>query len=281
MCLKKNINIASFNAENFYLLLDSAYCREELDALSDEAYMSMNHSVFNPNKSREKIHQIANIILEHDFDIVGLCEIGGLETLNNFNRLYLHNAYDCYLHQENSRRGIFVGALVKKGKFTGVVAENLPGPFARNLLRLTLTGGGRTLTVYVVHLKSQLGDDFGISQRLAEIQFLVRTVERRRCVVMGDFNGIAVRGSAQFEYEPFLELPFRDVLEDRRIPLSERFTHYYFSPVPSFTQLDYIFCSRDITVKAAGVVRGIIPLNSEQRRRLPSDHLFIHALLRV
>jgi endonuclease/exonuclease/phosphatase family metal-dependent hydrolase len=275
-----SLHVASFNAENFYLLLDADYSREELEALSGRDYLAMNASIFNPNKEREKIAQIARIILERDFDLVGLCEVGGMESLEAFNRLYLEDRYDCYLHEENSRRGIFVGALAKKGRFPGCRAFNLPGAFSRNLLRLDLGPEGGGLAVLVVHLKSQHGADRGLEQRIREVERLREQAPTRNSVVMGDFNGILIRGEHQFEYGPFLELPYRDVLEAVGIPPDERRTHYHFGPKPNFTQLDYIFCTEDIEVLDAGIIEGEIPVNRAQRALLPSDHLFIRAEIR-
>lgn len=237
----------------------------------------MNPSIYNPNKPRDKIASIARTILDRDYDLVGLCEIGGMESLANFNRIYLSGRYDCYLHEENSRRGIYVGALVRKGLFSRVEAESMPGTFSRNLLRLGLGWRGTDLEVYVVHLKSQYGEDHGIAQRMREVELLSSIVRSRNCIVMGDFNGILIRGEAQFEYGPFLALPFRDVLEAAGVPSERRWTHYHFTPRPNFAQLDYIFCSDDVKVEAGRVVEGAIPLNRAQRDRLPSDHLFIEA----
>jgi endonuclease/exonuclease/phosphatase family metal-dependent hydrolase len=279
--VKSELSIASFNAENFSLLLDRPYTRDELEALDDEAYRGMNSSIYNPNKERHKIAEIGRTILEADLDLVGLCEVGGMETLSAFNRLYLGGRYDPYLHEENSKRGIFVGALVKRGRFPWVRAANMPGAFARNLLKLSLGLDEGGLEVFVVHLKSQFGQDRGIEHRMKEIDRLCSLVRPRKCIVMGDFNGIAIRGEAQFEYEPFLALPFRDVLEAVGVPADQRRTHYHFAPEPHFTQLDYIFCSHDIHVVDAGVVEGEIPLNRSQRNYLPSDHLMIRATVRV
>jgi endonuclease/exonuclease/phosphatase family metal-dependent hydrolase len=273
----RRLRVAAFNAENFYLLLDRAYGREELEALDEEAYLAMNSSIFNANKERGKIADIARIILERDYDLVGLCEIGGMESLENFNRIHLEGRYDCFLHEENSRRGIYAGALAKKGAFSRVRARAMPGAFSRNLLRLRIDRGGPELEVFVVHLKSQYGDDRGIAQRLREVELLASLVRTRNCLVMGDFNGILIPGEAQFEYEAFLALPFRDVLEAVGVPPSERRTHYHFGPEPNFAQLDYIFCSFDVQVFSASVVEESIPLNRAQRSLLPSDHIFIEA----
>ncbi len=275
------IHAASFNAENFSLLLDRPLTRDELEALDDEAYRAMNASIYNPNKERHKIAEVARLILTEDFDVVGLCEIGGMETLTAFNRLYLGDRYLAYLHEENSRRGIFVGALVKRGRFSWVKAVNMPGSFARNLLKLSLGLDEGGLEIFIVHLKSQFGRDRGIEHRMKEIERLCALVRPLRCVVMGDFNGIAIRGEAQFEYEPFLALPFRDVLEAVGVPVEQRRTHYHFAPEPHFTQLDYIFCSPDIEVLSAGVLEDQIPLNRVHRNHLPSDHLMIWAKLQV
>jgi endonuclease/exonuclease/phosphatase family metal-dependent hydrolase len=274
------LRIASFNAENFYLLLDRDYSREELDALDERTYLAMNPSIYNPNKNRAKIAEIARVILENDFDLVGLCEVGGMQTLDAFNRLYLDDGYDAYLYEENSNRGIFVGALVKKGRFPGAAASNVPGIFSRNLLKLELGPEGGYLEVFVLHLKSQHGDDGGIDRRLDEINRLCSVVRRKKCVVMGDFNGILIRGMHQFEYERFLELPFYDVLAAVGIPPGQRHTHYYFGNGKHFSQLDYIFCTHDIEVLDAGVLEDNIPQNRMERDRLPSDHAFIRAAIR-
>jgi len=274
------LHIASFNAENFYLLLDRLLDREELDALGEADYLAMNASIYNPNKERSKIAEIARIILEEDFDLVGLCEVGGMETLSAFNRLYLDGRYECRLHEESSTRGIFVGALLKKGRFPAARARNMGGSFSRNLLRLDLGREGGSLAVFVVHLKSQHGADRGIEQRIREIIRLCALVRTRNCVIMGDFNGIAIRGEQQFEYDPILALPFRDVLEAVGIPPEKRRTHYYFGGrSANFAQLDYIFCSNDIAVIDAAVIEGEIPINRAQRDCLPSDHLFLRATI--
>lgn len=279
--MSHTLKIASFNAENFYLLLDRPLSRDELDALGGTAYRAMNPSIWNPNKDRAKIAAIADTILENDFDLVGMCEVGGLETLENFNALYLGGRYDCYLHEENSTRGIYAGALLKKGRFPGASARNVPGEFSRNLLRLELGEEGGRLEIFVVHLKSQRGDDNGIDFRINEVNRLASLVRRERCIVMGDFNGILIRGMHQFEYEPFLALPLCDVLAAVGIPPLERRTHYWFGNGTKFSQLDYIFCTHDIHVIDAGVIEDNIPHNREEREKLPSDHAFIRATIEL
>ena len=266
--------------------MDRDYGRAELEALDEAAYRGMNASIYNPNKARSKIAEIADTILEHDFDLVGLCEVGGMETLENFNRLYLESRYDCYLHEENSSRGIYVGALAKKGRFPALRASNAAGrfssrEFSRNLLKLELGDEGGGLEVFVLHLKSQYGDDHGLDRRIEEVDQLCSLLRHKKSIVMGDFNGVLIRGMHQFEYERFLELPFYDVLAAVGIPPEKRRTHYYFGKGAHFSQLDYIFCTHDIEVLDAEVLEEAIPRNRQERNRLPSDHLFIRAVVEV
>jgi endonuclease/exonuclease/phosphatase family metal-dependent hydrolase len=241
----------------------------------------MAASIYNFNKSRSKIAEIARTILEYDFDLVGLCEVGGLETLENFNRLFLDDRYDCVLHEENSVRGIYVGALLKRDRFPNAAAASVGGAFSRNLLRLDLGPEGGDLEVFVLHLKSQRGDDWGIDRRMEEIERVASLVRTKKCIVMGDFNGVLIRGMHQFEYDRFLDLPFCDVLAAVGVPPEKRRTHYYFGNGATFSQLDYIFCTHDIEIVDAGVVEDEIPRNRQERNRLPSDHLFIRATVEL
>jgi endonuclease/exonuclease/phosphatase family metal-dependent hydrolase len=274
------LKIATFNAENFYLLLDRDYSPAEFAALDDDQVQAMNASIYNPNKNLENIATIARTIRAHDFDFVAMVEVGGLETLRNFNRYYLDQRYDCFLHEENSRRGIFVGALVKKGRFHRVRARNVGGSFSRNLLELRLHLGPVELRFYVLHLKSHFGLENGIEIRRQEVEQLCRILPSRHCVVMGDFNGILIPGQHQFEFEPFLALPFRDVLEAMGVPPEERITHYFFAPEPHFNQLDYIFCSNDMQILDAAILTEFVPATREERLWLPSDHCFLTARIR-
>ncbi len=279
--MAQRLSIASFNAENFYLLTDRQYRRAELDGLDEAAYRAMNVSIYNPNKPRSKIAEMARMIREWDFDLVGLCEVGGLETLENFNRLYLDGRYECRLYEENSSRGIYVGALVKKGRFPGFRASNVPGDFSRNILRLDLGKEAGGLRVYVLHLKSQRGDDRGIDRRLQEVGRLACLVRTHKCIVMGDFNGVLIRGQHQFEFEAFLELPLYDVLAAVGVPPGQRRTYHYFGDGARASQLDYIFCTRDIEVLEAEVLEDQVPRSRSERDRLPSDHLLLRAVVEI
>ncbi len=67
-----------------------------------------------PNKPLWKIRAIAKQILSLQPDIVGLCEVGGPESLERFNQLFLEGGYRVFCVEGNSDRGIDVGYLVRE-----------------------------------------------------------------------------------------------------------------------------------------------------------------------
>jgi exonuclease III len=101
------------NAENLFLLSDSPLEESHLD-LEPHRWSALSTSVFE-NKPVEKCKSLAKIITENQSDIVMLCEVGGFESLANFNRLFLKDQYSPILIEGNSDRHIDVGFLVRKG----------------------------------------------------------------------------------------------------------------------------------------------------------------------
>jgi endonuclease/exonuclease/phosphatase family metal-dependent hydrolase len=279
--VSERLRIATYNLQDFFLLLDRDYGLKEFEALSPERLRALSYSIYAPNKPKAKLAAIADQVRRMRPDVLGVIEVGGMESLRNFNRYYLGGDYDCYLHEENSRRGIYAGALVRRGRFDSVEARSVRGRFSRNLLELNLRAGRESLRVYVLHLKSHRGTELGIEERVAEVRQLASILPREGCVVMGDFNGILVPGQAQFEFEPLLDLPLRDVLEARGAPRESRFTHFYFAPEPRFNQLDYILCTNDIEVLRAKALVDFVPMTRGERDHLPSDHVPLFAQLRL
>jgi len=76
----------------------------------------LNQSSFDiPRKSEEKTKWLSDVIKDIDPDIALLIEVGGLESLNEFNRDYLDHRYKTSLIRGNSSRGIDIGYLIKPG----------------------------------------------------------------------------------------------------------------------------------------------------------------------
>lgn len=66
------------------------------------------------NKPLKKCQDLAKALKEIDADIIMICEVGGLESLKNFNFLFMDEAYSACLIEGNSERNIDVGFLIRK-----------------------------------------------------------------------------------------------------------------------------------------------------------------------
>jgi hypothetical protein len=112
--LTTDLKVMLWNVENLFLLSDQPLTDEHLK-LDQVRWNKLSTSIYE-NKPLEKTKTIAKIILEENPDVLMLCEIGGLESLQNFNRLFLGDAYSAVLIEGNSDRNIDVGFLIKEGR---------------------------------------------------------------------------------------------------------------------------------------------------------------------
>lgn len=108
-----NLKFCLLNAENLFLMFDGTPGKETLD-LKEAQWQRLSTSVYE-NKSLKKCHDIAKTLKEIDADIIMLCEVGGYESLKNFNLLFMDEAYSPCLIEGNSERNIDVGFLIRKG----------------------------------------------------------------------------------------------------------------------------------------------------------------------
>lgn len=216
------------------------------------------------NKSLRKCQALARTLLEVDADIVMLCEVGGLESLQNFNQLFLKGAYSPALMEGNSDRNIDVGFLIRKGspfyfdllsnKSRSInylypheresLAQGYPikaqsHRFSRDAVELKLFQQNREnpfLIVLLTHLKSRLDKDKvdpgGFERRQAELKTLLEIHQELETkypntpqVVCGDFNGNAGFHQPDEEFRPLYETTkLKDALEIDQVPQGERWT---------------------------------------------------------
>lgn len=230
-------------------------------------------------KPLDKIEWVARTIREIDADIVMLCEVGGLQSLDLFNARHLNDAYFTALLPGNSDRGIEMGYLINKrfARFHQIISHkekhlnfNYPHEilehkntgkklkmhrFSRDIAELRLIKDGQIeLIILLVHLKSKLdkeGIDYnGQLRRKAELQSLVETYNLRRMelpgvpvIVAGDFNGQAQRHNPEPEFVPLYEkTDLQDILEVIGEPLDRRYSYFHFNRELNreASQLDYI-----------------------------------------
>ncbi|MGZ3823675.1 MAG: endonuclease/exonuclease/phosphatase family protein [Bdellovibrio sp.] len=107
-----NLKLCLLNAENLFLLFDAPPAKESVN-LNESQWQKLSASVYE-NKSLKKTLDIARALKEINADIVMLCEVGGFESLKNFNSLFLDDAYSPCLIEGNSERNIDVGFLIRK-----------------------------------------------------------------------------------------------------------------------------------------------------------------------
>ena len=198
-----NIKLGLYNVENLFLMFDHPV-PENFSKLSEDQWQKLSTSVYD-NKPLNKCLEIAKIISENNPDIMMFCEVGGLESLKNFNQLFLNSAYSCVLLEGNSNRNIDVGYLIKKAPpFYYDVISNKHRPlnflypheltsqahgfkikapshtFSRDCVELRLFSTNREkpfLIILLTHLKSRLDperiDPGGTERRAAELKTAV------------------------------------------------------------------------------------------------------------
>ena len=231
-------------------------------------------SVIQPgDKDYPLTQDLARSIQEMKPDILGLMEVGGSESLESFNQLFLDNHYYPSLIPGNSDRDIHLGYLVDKKlpyRFEHLTHRNRKLAselgkkeeyLSRDIAELRLypkNSASSTVPLLIlltVHLKSKRSDgvDFGgQKKRAAEFKLLLETylhLEKRfenkvPILVMGDFNAVVhpQSGEAAFN-ELFEKTTLVDILEILNYPPSERATQTSFGHRTGVLaqQFDYIF----------------------------------------
>lgn len=258
------LKIALYNAENLFLLFDETPSKEWLK-FDEVQWQKLSTSVYE-NKPLAKCHAIAKIIKDLNPDILMLCEVGGPESLKNFNDLFLDSQYSSYLVEGNSDRHIDIGYLVKKNlnfycdlqsnknrqiNFMyphekesvqkGFPIKMTSNRFSRDVAELHCFVKDRDnpfMIILLAHLKSRLDPDKvdpgGTERRAAELKALIEIykehVNRHPQIpifVAGDLNGQAHRQATDEEFkELYTTTDLEDVLEIDQVKYEDRATFY-------------------------------------------------------
>lgn len=216
------------------------YSGQDLDKVSEVEWQNFSTSTIS-NKNLKKTQALASAILEVDPHIVLLNEVGGEESLKNFNQHFLKKSYLPMILEGNSDRGIDVGYLVKEDPLlqylmishkhrpldfsfdhqkSQVKNPNSKYFFSRDVLELRVFRKGEgspRIIFFLTHLKSKLDPDGtdpqGRNRRRAELQTLVKIYNEANkemkhqvpLLVAGDFNGLAYRSACEKEFESLYE----------------------------------------------------------------------------
>lgn len=301
------LKLLVLNAQDLFLFMDKHNHAEiPVTDLNEIKWQLMSSSLFS-NKSKEKCTMLANTIQDHDADIVMVTEVGGPESLDNFARHLLKDAYSAHSLPSNSDRGIDLGYLVKKSlpftyKLTSHVDYQLPAPaykFSRDVLKLEVLEHGQLKAILLlVHIKSKLDlrrSDFeGRTRRIHEVKGLIdiyKKISEKHpdvpVLIGGDMNGHAGEKDTEEEFRQIYQLTdLKDVAYLANIPDEERFSYVYFNRGGNRfeQQIDYLFISerfKDRIIPSGCYfpryknLTGLplpIPRRMEQKNTLPSDH---------
>jgi hypothetical protein len=288
------------------------YKGEDLELITPPKWQLLSTSFF-PNKDLKKVKQLAYLYLEHDPDLICLTEVGGQESLENFNKHFLEDRYNVFIKASNSDRGIDLGYLVKKTlsleteliAHTEAILQN-GKKFARGVFELQLKKNGLVLFVnFLCHLKSKLDlkkNDFeGRTQRQSEVNYLTQLYLMRQkqfpsalMAISGDLNAVIYKDETEPELQSLLaKTQLLDVFEILDKPLSERLTFCYFDRKKDCfqMQLDYFLIpvryKRNLIPSLTKILdfqnnpEVVYPRNYEEKLSLPSDHFPILCTIEI
>lgn len=263
-----NLKFCLLNAENLFLLFDHPLPSNYLK-MEEKQWTKLSTSIY-PNKDLRKTIELARTLTQVDADIVMLAEVGGLESLKNFNRMFLNSKYSEILVEGNSDRNIDVGFLIKKPvefyfdllshknrdlKFlyshektsadTNYPPQAVIHRFSRDCAELRLFKSDINhpfLIILLTHLKSPLDpekiDPHGTERRTAELKTCIEIYKELRqefktCPIMfcGDFNGNASRNETDKEFiRLYQETDLEDVLQVAQVENEKRATYLQIRP---------------------------------------------------
>lgn len=303
----RTLTLCEYNVENLFIGMEF-YRGQSLEAMSEHEWRELALSQLRrKQKPLHKVQGVARALLDIDPDIVMLTEVGGADSLENFNRHFLGERFKAYFIEGNSRRGIDLAFLVRKGLGLDVRASSnrdtpiaLAGAegvyhskFSRDVAELRLSENGTTVLIaLLVHLKSKISTEHdlrGKDVRTAEAIALARLYEAKReqhpdvpIVLAGDFNS----DISSLEFELLRRTDLRDFHELAGTPQDERTSLVYFDYVgnPNAQVLDYILVSshlkervvreKSYTYRYKGFydIAEPLPRSLKERNQMPSDH---------
>ena len=298
------LRLCELNVENLFVGLEY-WDGRTLDGLSEAEWRGLALPQLRRwQKPLRKLWGLAEAIGEIDPDVLMLVEVGGEDSLRNFNQHFLADRFEPFFVGGNSRRGIDLAYLVKRGiplaaearsnRETPVEVHGRRGRsrarLSRDVAELSLRDAdGQRLVLLLVHLKSMIStveDMRGKDARTAEAFALASLYEELRArhptvpfVVAGDFNA----APDSLELEVIRRTDLSDVRDLVGVPPEERATlvHFDSAGAPQPVVLDHVFVSPELRDKVTaaytyryaqeGIARPL-PRTWAERARLPSDH---------
>lgn len=287
------LKILQHNCLDLFIFLDQEITKS-IEEFTEDEWQNLTYSQ-KGNKPLAKIKELANLYLKINPDILVLNEIGGKESLENFNKYFLNNKYQVAI-KEGSKRGIDTGFLIKhklrfnhKG-YKSIKVKNKTYEFSRSLNQITLIDKDNhpVLNIFGTHLKSLGGDGNNpdiIEKRFEEVKGITYILNQERksskapYILTGDFNGNANFPDHDFEFEYlYKKTSLRDIHKIAKNDINSRYSFVHiFRDVFQYNQLDYIMLSKDLHKNIKTVKRFLFQKNKHiaslnDKESEPSDH---------
>ena len=125
------LKILLWNLQDFFVFLDKYNDQPPIEELTEAKWQLLTAS-FKPNKDLAKVQGIQKLIHSTQADILLFTEVGGKESLINFNKYFLKNEYTVFHFNSNSDRGIDVGVLAKVSKNLQIKSKGFCKGFTRS-----------------------------------------------------------------------------------------------------------------------------------------------------
>ena len=267
-----SVRVASFNVENLFARYRF---RDNFDPSAEDGFTANNLAFSLHNDDAKRI--TGQAICKVDADVICLQEVESLPVLERFNSQYLkrmkykHNI----LVDSHDPRYIDV-AVLSRYPFSYINthraernSSNRAWLFSRDCLEVDVDINGKTLSLYVNHLKSMMGGRNKTkvrrreqANRVAEIVdswWKVRKYEGN-FIVAGDFNDYI---DSNTSLDALVSHPGLVNVVDR-LPEGERWTHYW-AGGNTYGQLDYLLISKSLAAangNAPGILRNGLPLRA-------------------
>jgi predicted extracellular nuclease len=304
---QQQLRVCEFNLENLFISMDY-YEGQDLQEMSEQTWKELALAQLqNRQKPLAKLWGLSKAILDIDPDILMLIEVGGKESLENFNKYFLSDRYIPIFLDGNSRRNIDLGFLVKKDLPFRIEArsnKDLPievyayqgkytSRFSRDVAELRLYDGSHLkLIILLIHLKSMISteQDFKVKDlRTAEAVALAGLYNRLRSefpevpiILGGDFNS----SLSSLELELLKRTDLKDYHDLLGTPTEGRISlvHFDYLGRPHPLILDYLLVSPHLIEKVNKTMsytyryKGFydvpeeLPTTLKARYQMPSDH---------
>jgi endonuclease/exonuclease/phosphatase family metal-dependent hydrolase len=287
------LKILQHNCLDLFIFLDTPI-NKPIEEYTEDEWQSLTYSQ-KGNKPLAKIKELAELYLKINPDILLLNEIGGKESLENFNKFFLKNKYQVAI-KEGSKRGIDTGFLIKpKLRFNHhgykkITCNDKEYFFSRTLNQVSILNEDNkvVLNIFGAHLKSLGGNGNSpeiIETRFNEVKGITYILKKQRkltkapYILAGDFNGNAKLNEFDFEFtEIYKKTSLRDIHDLSKNESVDRysFVHMFRNNI-NFNQLDYIMLSKDLHSKLKTVKRFLFSKNKHvstwaEKDKNPSDH---------